>query len=146
TNESLSNPVIELFEIAKIYLPAGKGATGKGDSHLLCQAPEGPSRQKVAVTFSDLPEAELPQEWWMLALTGGRPYPEVKGVVEAIIAATCTKHGKQVEDISYENADLSFLDPKASCRLVLDGKLLGYVGQLSPQGLKQADLRMAASV
>ncbi|MBN1912128.1 MAG: transcription-repair coupling factor [Pirellulales bacterium] len=25
---------------------------GKGDSHLLCEAPEGPSRQKVTVTFS----------------------------------------------------------------------------------------------
>jgi hypothetical protein len=24
----------------------------KGDSHLLCEAPEGPFRQKVAVTFS----------------------------------------------------------------------------------------------
>ena len=25
--------------------------TKKGDSHLLCEAPEGPSRQKVTVTF-----------------------------------------------------------------------------------------------
>ena len=53
TNESLSNPVIELFEIAKIYLP-------------------GPG---------------LPEEWWMLGITSGRPYAEVKGVVEAIVAA-----------------------------------------------------------
>ena len=52
TNESLSNPVIELFEIAKIYLP------GQG----------------------------LPEEWWMLGITSGRPYAEVKGVVEAIVA------------------------------------------------------------
>ena len=53
TNESLSNPVIELFEIAKIYLPS-----------------QG-----------------LPEEWWMLGITSGRPYAEVKGVVEAIVAA-----------------------------------------------------------
>ena len=54
TNESLANPLIELFEIAKIYLPE-----------------PGP----------------LPEEWWMLGITSGRPYAEVKGVVEAIVAA-----------------------------------------------------------
>ena len=53
TNESLSNPEIELFEIAKIYLPS----------------------------------PGLPEEWWMLGITSGRPYAEVKGVVEAIVAA-----------------------------------------------------------
>jgi hypothetical protein len=31
---------------------AGEAGCGKGDSHLLCEAPEGPFRQKVAVTFS----------------------------------------------------------------------------------------------
>ena len=54
TNESVSNPVIELFEIAKIYLPS----------------------------------PGLPEEWWMLGITSGRPYAEVKGVVEAIVAAS----------------------------------------------------------
>ena len=44
TNESLSNPVIELFEIAKIYLP----------------------------------DQGLPEEWWMLGITSGRPYAEVR--------------------------------------------------------------------
>jgi hypothetical protein len=29
-----------------------EGLSRKGDSHLLCEAPEGPFRQKVAVTFS----------------------------------------------------------------------------------------------
>ena len=111
TNESLSNPVIELFEIAKIYLP------GQG----------------------------LPQEWWMLGITSGRPYSEVKGIVEAIVAATSAKldravgwasqpdqgrQERQVENLSYENAGLPLLDPNASCRLMLDGQLLGYVGQL----------------
>jgi hypothetical protein len=32
--------------------PHGPAAGGKGDSHLLCEAPSGPFRQKVAVTFS----------------------------------------------------------------------------------------------
>ena len=57
-NEAVSNPVIELFEIAKIYLPDVESANGG-----------------------------LPEEWWMLGLTSGRPFAEVRGVVEAIVAA-----------------------------------------------------------
>jgi phenylalanyl-tRNA synthetase beta chain len=112
TNESLSNPVIELFEIAKIYLP-------------------GP---------------RLPEEWWMLGITSGRPYAEVKGVVEAIVAAIDPKLERQAGNLSCENADLPLLDPNASCRLMLDGQLLGYVGQLSAAGQKQSDLRGPAIV
>ncbi|MGO9110033.1 MAG: phenylalanine--tRNA ligase subunit beta [Thermoguttaceae bacterium] len=120
TNESLSNPVIELFEIAKIYRPS-----------------QG-----------------LPEEWWMLGISSGRPYAEVKGVVEAIVAVTNAKLERQVgeelegqvENLSYENADLPLLDPNVSCRLILEGQLLGYVGQLSAAGQKQSDLRNPAVV
>jgi phenylalanyl-tRNA synthetase beta chain len=107
TNESLSNPVIELFEVAKIYLPS----------------------------------ADLPEEWWMLGLNSGRPYPEVKGVVEAIVAALNPKL-----DLTAENADLPILDRRASCRLMLGGQLLGYIGQLSAAGQKLCDLRSPAVV
>ena len=41
--------------------PAGKGA-GKGDRHLLCEAPEGPFRQKVPVTFSPATAAQQETE------------------------------------------------------------------------------------
>ena len=112
TNESLSNPVIELFEIAKIYLPS----------------------------------PGLPQEWWMLGLASGRPYAEVKGVVEAIVAAIDPKLEGQVGNLCYEDADLPLLDSTAACRLVLDGQLLGYVGQLCAAGQKQNDLRGPAIV
>ena len=74
TNESLSNPVIELFEIAKIYLPS----------------------------------PGLPEEWWMLGVSSGRPYAEVKGVVEAIVAGIGSTFRRQVENLSYENAALPF--------------------------------------
>jgi galactokinase len=56
---------------------------GKGDSHLLCEAPCGPSRQKVAVTFSwieylkgtawSLQEAGLPLAGWEGVLAGDVP-------------------------------------------------------------------------
>jgi phenylalanyl-tRNA synthetase beta chain len=59
TNESLSNPVIELFEIAKVYLPAADA------SH------EG--------------NAALPQEWLMLGISSAKSYADVRGVIEAIL-------------------------------------------------------------
>ena len=107
TNESLSNPVIELFEVAKIYLSS----------------------------------PGLPEEWWMLGLSSGRPYADVKGVVEALVAAVNPKL-----ELAAEVIDLPFLDPGASCRLLLDGQMLGYVGQLSAAGQKQSDLRSPATV
>jgi phenylalanyl-tRNA synthetase beta chain len=57
TNESLANPVIELFEVARVYLPrAGDGADG------------------------------LPVEDLMLAVTSGGDFLDVKGVIEALAA------------------------------------------------------------
>jgi phenylalanyl-tRNA synthetase beta chain len=102
TNESVANQVIELFEIAKIYLPS-----------------EG-----------------LPEEWWMLGLTSGRPFAEVRGVVEAIVAGLAPEF-----DLSAEAADMPHLDGQAAVRWTLDGKLLGYAGQLSHEAVKQNDLR-----
>ena len=113
TNESLSNPVIELFEIAKIYLPS----------------------------------PGLPEEWWMLGITSGRPYAEVKGVVEAIVAAVDPEaRATGWKPILRERRPAAAWIPNASCRLMLDGQLLGYVGQLSAAGQKQSDLRGPAAV
>lgn len=107
TNEALSNVEIELFEIAKIYLPDG----------------------------------ELPVEWWMLAVTSGRDYPVVKGALEAMVAQL-----NPAIRIESDAMDIPLLDPDASCRLMLGGQMLGYLGRLGPQGLKQFDLRGSTTV
>jgi oxygen-independent coproporphyrinogen-3 oxidase len=44
------------FENINLDLMFGLPGGGKGDRHLLCQAPEGPFRQKVPVTFSAGPQ------------------------------------------------------------------------------------------
>jgi phenylalanyl-tRNA synthetase beta chain len=107
TNEALANPEIELFEIAKVYLPT-----------------DG-----------------LPEELWMLGLASGREYAAVRGVIEAVVAAL--NRGAVLEA---EEARIPLLDPAASCRLLLDGQMLGYVGGVRPEGLKQFDLRAPATV
>jgi phenylalanyl-tRNA synthetase beta chain len=103
TNEALSNSEIELFEIAKIYLPQG---------------------------------VDLPQEDLMLGITSGRDYLTVKGVIETILAEL-----KITIPMSAGDADLSVLDPAASCRLLLGGELFGYVGRLSADAQRRFDLR-----
>jgi phenylalanyl-tRNA synthetase beta chain len=107
TNEALSNPEIELFESAKIYLPGEK----------------------------------LPRELWMLGVTSGRDYAAVRGVVEAIAARLNPSIRLEAAE-----ANVSLLDPSASCRFLLGGQVVGYVGRLTHEGLKQFDLRGQTTV
>jgi phenylalanyl-tRNA synthetase beta chain len=108
TNEALANAEIELFEIAKVYLPQN---------------------------------GELPREDVMLAISSGRPYAVLKGVIEAIVNEL-----KITAPLESDGADLRLLDPTASCRLRLGDASLGYVGQLSAESLKQFDLRGPTTV
>ncbi len=108
TNEALANPEIELFEIAKVYLPRGK---------------------------------KLPQEEYMLAITSGRDYPHVKGVIEAVLAAL-----NPAAELETTDADCGLLEPAQSCQLKLDGEVLGYIGGVTAEGLKKFELRNPAVV
>ena len=108
TNEALANPEIELFEIAKVYLPRS---------------------------------GELPQEEIMLAITSGREYPAVKGVIEAILGEL-----KIAAPLEAGDADIGLLDPAASCRLRLRNEPFGYVGRLTPEAVRQFDLRGPTTV
>ncbi|MBN1589165.1 MAG: phenylalanine--tRNA ligase subunit beta [Pirellulales bacterium] len=108
TNEALSESRIELFEIAKVYLPRGK---------------------------------KLPDEQRMLGLCSGGSFEEVKGVIEAMLAAINPA-------VHWETADASFdlFSNGRCCRLLLDGQLLGILGELRPEGLKRFGLRHEATV
>ncbi len=108
TNESLANPQIELFELAKVYLPQGD---------------------------------KLPQEEYMLGVTSGRDYLQVKGVIEAIVASL-----RPAVELKTDLARLDLLDPTESCRFELGGELLGYVGRLRDDSLEQFGLRTSTTV
>lgn len=107
-NEGLSNPRIELFEIAKVYLPR---------------------------------EGQLPQEETMLALTSGRDFRELKGVLESLL--TALRDDARLEALPASHA---LFDPAAACDLELDGQRVGYVGRLRTESLKPFGLRGATTV
>jgi phenylalanyl-tRNA synthetase beta chain len=106
TNQSLANPVIELFEVAHVYLPS----------------PQGP-----------------PKEESMLAIAGGGDFYAVKGAIETVLAAL--NPAAQLEIRPTEHALL-----RHGAELHLDGQLLGFLGEVSDAGLKQFQLRSAATV
>ncbi len=107
-NEKLSNPVIELFEIANIYLPqAGK----------------------------------LPDQRRMLSLTSGGTYAELKGVVELLVETIAPD--QQIE--TSEN-DAPLFDAGRGSQLMLGDRILGFLGEVSPNGLKQFELKGSTTV
>jgi phenylalanyl-tRNA synthetase beta chain len=138
TNQSLANPDIELFEIAKVYLPnvsprpsAGEGPGVREDVSPRPSAGEGPG-----VRGSHLPDEEP-----MIALTSGRDYAIIRGAVEAIVEAL--NPALRLEAV---NVDIPLLDPGQSCQLRLGGEVFGYLGQLRGEALKAFDLRGASVV
>jgi phenylalanyl-tRNA synthetase beta chain len=94
-----------------------------------------------------LPRAgELPQEELMLALTSGGDYFAVKGVIEGLLGAL----GAAAE-LDARPAPQPLLNAERSVELRArraDGSelLLGYLGEVSASGLKQFELREAATV
>ena len=77
----------------------------------------------------------------MLALTSGRGFREVKGVIETVL-------DRVTPDLAVEaaSADQPLLDPGNSCRLDLDGKPLAFIGQLTEEGRERFELRGPALV
>jgi phenylalanyl-tRNA synthetase beta chain len=108
TNEGLANPRIELFEIAKCYLPQTSG---------------------------------LPQEDLLLALTSGHDFLTVKGQIETLVAQL--NPSAQVQS---KGTDLDYFAGEPAAELQLDGKVLGYIGQVQPAVLKQLELRQPTTV
>ena len=72
----------------------------------------------------------------MLSLTSGRNFQTVKGVVESLVSFLNPAARLETADYGCE-----LLDPAQSCQLRLDDQVLGYLGSVRPEGLKQFDLR-----
>ncbi|MBM4090761.1 MAG: phenylalanine--tRNA ligase subunit beta [Planctomycetes bacterium] len=86
-------------------------------------------------------DAPLPREQWTLAATTGDDFPLLMGVVESLIESLHIR-----EPLIMAAASLPLLDGQRQCCLQLGDRTLGYVGEVSSEGLKQCGLRAAATV
>mgnify|MGYP003949032437 CR=1 FL=1 len=107
-NQSLANPVVELFETANIYLPD---------------------------------EKDLPAEQWTLAVSSGRSFFELKGLVETLLDALKIDQPLQVLP-----NDLELFTIGQGARLNLADQPLGFLGDVSAKTLKQFSLRTPTTV
>ncbi len=107
-NEAVSNPVIELFETARVYLPRA---------------------------------GQLPAEQWTLGLTSGADFATVKGVVESLLESVhCSASLEALP------TQLPLLDGRRSCELRVQGRLFGFIGEVTTAGQKQFGLRGATTI
>lgn len=125
TNESLANPVIELFEIAKVYLPQAKGLPLEELMLALTSAGDGSSEEAKE----------------------NRSFLRVKGLVEALVSSLHADARLEVRPVQQDPQGL--LDRGSSCELVLAGDSAGplaVLGRVSPEGLKKFDLRAGSTI
>ncbi len=86
-------------------------------------------------------KGEIPDQRRMLALTCGDGFLALKGVLETIIQSIAP--GSTLETKSKDEA---FFSAGRGSELELDGKLLGYLGEVSESGLASFELRGAATI
>jgi phenylalanyl-tRNA synthetase beta chain len=85
--------------------------------------------------------AGLPVEQWSLAVTSGRGYAYVKGVLEQLLNVLGIDAPLQAEVYSGV-----LLDEERAAKLTLAGETLGFLGEVSTAGKKQFGLRTAATI
>ncbi len=83
----------------------------------------------------------LPKEPLMMGVTSGRDFYFLKGV-----AQSCREMLHISQPLRVRPATLPLLDSTRQCYFELGDRVLGYVGELNPGGLKQFGLRSATTV
>ncbi len=101
---------------------------------------------EVAHIYLPREAGQLPSELLMVGLTSNEPYREVKGVVEALVAAL-----NPAAEVESRPTSQALLDAARSAELVVHAGgvrnlPLGFLGELSVEGRKRFDLREPSTV
>ncbi|MDA7951342.1 MAG: phenylalanine--tRNA ligase subunit beta [Pirellulaceae bacterium] len=107
-NETLGNHQVDLYELAKIYLPQKSGA---------------------------------PEEPTLLSLASSRDFLAVKGVLELLLSRINSDL-----TLTVEPSEDDFFAAGRGCRLILEGELWGFLGEVSAKGQKLFGLKQATTV
>ena len=86
-------------------------------------------------------ENSLPHEQWTLAAVSGQDFLTVKGILETVLERVAPECILEAVDFKHP-----LLQADQACELKLSGKRWGFLGKLSPAGLKQFGLRRDALI
>ena len=86
-------------------------------------------------------DGDLPEEHRMIALTSGRDFHQVKGVLEQVLAALHCRANMTLKDYSHD-----FFAAGQAAELYLGESLLGYIGVTSQNAMKACGLRKPSTV
>lgn len=86
-------------------------------------------------------DALLPEEQWHLSITTGGDYFTLKGLIESLVQSL--SHSAKLEVLPFDG---DLLDHSRSAKLMLNGEVLGFCGEVAAAGLKTFELRNRATV
>ncbi|MGE3314156.1 MAG: phenylalanine--tRNA ligase subunit beta [Planctomycetaceae bacterium] len=86
-------------------------------------------------------EPEEKVEPTMIGMVSGKSFVEVKGTIESLVARLNPK-----STVTVESSDLPQFVPGRGARLLVDGKLLGWIGELDRSVSDRLDLRDSVTV
>jgi phenylalanyl-tRNA synthetase beta chain len=119
------NEQIALFELGPIYLASEEGSDGTNDA-----LPDELRRLVVVLTGPRQPE-----HWQDQNQPGTFDFLDLKGIVEGLFAAM------RLNDVVFEAASHPTYRPNRTARILLDGRQLGYAGELHPLVVENFEIR-----
>jgi phenylalanyl-tRNA synthetase beta chain len=122
-NMSFRSTNLKLFEIGKVFKPV----PGR-------DLPEEDLKVAGLATGARFPEL------WNLPQDEQTDFYDLKGALESIF------EGMGAHDVEFSTAEVPFLHPGKSAEMSLDGKGIGYLGELSPERMRAHDLETPVQV
>lgn len=117
-NINAGNPDLKIFEIGNIFINSGAGKLPR-------------EREKVAALIT----GERYKSSWHFAELDADFY-DLKGVVEGLLETL------RIESVEFRPVeDISFLHPGRSCLVMVQERVLGFVGEIHPRVQERADIK-----
>ncbi|MEL7334731.1 MAG: phenylalanine--tRNA ligase subunit beta, partial [Planctomycetota bacterium] len=86
---------------------------------------------EVAHAYLPIDDSPLPRETYMLGIASGRPYPVLKGTLDALLQRL------GIQDVAYEPQAIQGLQPGSCVRVRVGDAQLGYIGLLTADSVKK---------
>ena len=126
-NESLANEVFDLFETAKVYLPVADSSLPQEELVLAAASGFGLANVK--------PGRALDEDALRRSCT------HLKGVLQAVLDTLAEPPKMSTAPLEPRDDERAFFLPGGACRVLLNGRLWGFLGVLSDKAKQAFELR-----